>query len=129
MSLLNVLKRFVGDELAKEGITPELLEIVDLSVEYSPIIPFSGGGVDDAIKVRPWGFVSDDVLPEKFEVIHPHVHNPVDRDALKVMRARYLLARDAYYGPIVQRLFKGSQDDRDSHTNAVSPKPATANGN
>jgi hypothetical protein len=30
----------------------------------------------------------------------------VDRDTLKVMRARYLLARDAYYGPIVRQWFR-----------------------
>ncbi|WP_417848793.1 hypothetical protein [Thalassoglobus sp.] len=107
LSILNVLKRFMDDELAKEGITPELLEMVDLSVEYTPVIPFAGGGVDDAITVRPWGFVTDDVLPEKFEVCHPLVHNPVSRESLKVMRARYLLARDAYYGPMIHRFFQG----------------------
>ncbi len=106
MSILNFLKRFVDDELAKEGITPKLLEMVDLSIEYSPVIPFAGGGIDDAIVVRPWGFVPDDQLPEKFEVRHPLVRNPVSRDALKVMRARFLLARDAY-GPILDRFFHG----------------------
>ena len=126
LSLLNVLKRFVSDELAKEGITPELLEMVDLSVEYSPVIPFAGG-VDDAIKVRPWGFVPDGVLPEKFEVMHPHVNNPVDRESLKVMRARFLLARDAYYGPIVHRFFHGSQHDSNTDTTATAPIAATAN--
>ncbi|MCA8985822.1 MAG: hypothetical protein R3C12_12890 [Planctomycetaceae bacterium] len=111
MNLLDVLKRFVGDDLAKEGITPELLEMVDLSIEHSPVIPFSGGGVDDAVKVRPWGFVPDDVLPDKFEVMHPLVNNPVDRESLKVMRARYLLARDAYYGPMIHRFFQGLAND------------------
>lgn len=122
MNILNVLKRFVDDELAKEGITPDLLEMVDLSIEYSPVIPFSGGGVDDAIAVRPWGFVADDVLPDKFEVMHPLVHNPVSRDSLKVMRARYLLARDAYYGPMIHRFFQG-------HSNATNADPATTESN
>lgn len=122
MSILNVLKRFVDDELAKEGITPDLLEMVELAIEYSPVIPFAGGGVDDAIAVRPWGFVADDVLPEKFEVRHPLVHNPVSRESLKVMRARYLLARDAYYGPMIHRFFQGLG-------NATNADPAATESN
>ncbi len=122
MSILNVLKRFADDELAKEGITPDLLEMVELAIEYSPVIPFAGGGVDDAIAVRPWGFVPDDVLPEKFEVMHPLVHNPVSRDSLKVMRARYLLARDAYYGPMIRRFFQGI-------SNATNADPVTTESN
>jgi hypothetical protein len=111
LSILNALKRLVDDELAKEGITPKLLEMIDLSIAYSPVIPFRGGGIDDAIEVRPWGFVSDKDLPEKFEVSHPLVQNPVGPDALKVMRARYLLARGAYYGPILDRFFHGPIDN------------------
>ena len=111
MSIVDLLKRLVDDELAKEGITPKLLEMVDLSIAYSPVIPFAGGGIDDAIDVRPWGFIPEGELPEKFEVRHPLVRNPVSRDALKVMRARYLLARDAYYGPILDRFFHGPIDN------------------
>lgn len=127
MSLLNVLKRFVRDELAEEGITPELLEMVDLDISYCPVIPFPGGGLDCAVDVRPWGFLPDDVLPEKFEVMHPHVDNPVDRESLKIMRARYLLARDAYYGPAVHRFFHGSQDGHHSSSTSSRQIPATAN--
>lgn len=106
MSLLSVLEKFVTEQLAAEGITPELLAMVDLEIEYSPVIPFAGGLLEHAAKVRPWGFYPEGVLPDKFEVVHPLVTNPVDRDTLKVMRARYLLARDAYYGPIVRRWFQ-----------------------
>lgn len=119
MSILNVLKRFVDDELAKEGITPELLEMVDLSIEHSPVIPFAGGGVDDAIAVRPWGFVADDVLPDQFEVRHSLVHSPVSRESLKVMRARYLLARDAYYGPVLHRIIHGNTDESNAESVAT----------
>jgi len=106
MSLLCVLEKFVAKALAAEGITPDLLAMVDLEVEYSPVLPFAGGLLEHAVKVRPWGFYPEGVLPDKFEVRHPLVTNPVDRDTLKVMRARYLLARDAYFGPIVRRWFQ-----------------------
>jgi hypothetical protein len=98
MSLLNVLRDWIGHELAAEGITPELLAMVDLEVEYSPVIPFHGGRLEHAVRVRPWGFFPSGVLPDKFEVQHPLVTNPVDRETLKVMRARYLLDR----APVVQ---------------------------
>ena len=115
MSIVKLLKRFVSDELAREGITPELLTLVDLEVEYSPVIPFVGGSVDSAVEVRPWGFVPAGALPERFEVKHPLVQNPVDRESLKVMRARYLLARDAYYGPILHHYFERPLDDHHAH--------------
>lgn len=40
MSLFDALTKLVDDELAQEGITPELLAMIDLSVAYSPVIPF-----------------------------------------------------------------------------------------
>ena len=101
MSLLSVLRKFVNDELRSEGITPVVLDMVDLSIEYSPVIAITGGGIDDAVDVRPWGFYPDNEQPERFEVMHELVGRPVDRESLKVMRARYLLARDAYYGPVL----------------------------
>lgn len=127
MSLLNVLKCFVRDELAEEEITPELLEMVDLDISFSPVIPITGGDLDSAVDVRPWGFLPENVLPEKFEVMHPSVHNPVDRESLKIMRARYLLAREAYYGPAVHRFFHGSQDGHHSSPTSSRSLPATAN--
>lgn len=115
MSIVRILKRFVADEHAREGITSELLGLVDLEVEYSPVIPFAGGSVDAAVEVRPWGFVPAGELPERFEVQHSLVQNPVDRNSLKVMRARYLLARDAYYGPILHHYFERPLDDHHAH--------------
>jgi hypothetical protein len=35
MSLLAALTKLVDDELAQEGITPQLLAMIDLSVAYS----------------------------------------------------------------------------------------------
>ena len=109
MSLLNILQDWIAAELVAEGITPEVLAAVDLEIEYSPVIPFRGGRLEHAVRVLPWGWFPTGALPDKFEVQHPLVTNPVDRETLKVMRARYLLARDAYYGPIVRQWFKDLQ--------------------
>ena len=106
MSVLDALKKLLDEQLAAEGITPGLLDMVDLSIAYSPVIPFTGGGLDSAVDVRPWGFPAGNALPERFEVLHPLIHSPVDRESLKVMRARYLLARDAYYGPLVRQIVR-----------------------
>lgn len=106
MTVLNVLQDWIAAELAAEGITPEVLALVDLGVEYSPVIPFRGGRLEHAVRVLPWGCFPTGVLPDRFEVQHPLVTNPVDRDTLKIMRARYLLARDLYYGPIVRQWFR-----------------------
>ena len=81
---MNVLDKFIANDLAAEGITPQVLDIVDLTIEYSPVIPFCGGKLEHAVKVRPWGFCSEVVLPERFEVLHPLVTNPVNRDTLNV---------------------------------------------
>ena len=41
MSLFDALSKYLDDELAQEGITPQPLAMVDLSVAYSPVIPFA----------------------------------------------------------------------------------------
>ena len=122
MSLLAALTKLVDDQLAQEGITPELLAMIDLSIAYSPVIPFMGGTLDNAVDVRAWGFVPDDDTPSRFEVLHSAVHNPVTPDSLKVMRARYLLAREAHYAPMYETLF-GEPDADDSDPNSIAGSP------
>ena len=121
MSLLDALTKLVDDQLAQEGITPDLLAMIDLSVAYSPVIPFAGGTLADAVPVRAWGFVPDDELPRKFEVLHS-AHNPVHTDTVKIMRARYLLARDAHYAPMYATLF-GEPDADDTDPSAIAGSP------
>lgn len=118
MSLLAALTKLVDDQLAQEGITPQLLAMIDLSVAYSPVIPFAGGTLENAVDVRAWGFVPDDDTPSRFEVLHSAVHNPVTPDSLKIMRARYLLAREAHYAPMYATLF-GETDADDSDPSAI----------
>ena len=122
MSLLDALTKLVDDELAQEGITPQLLAMVDLSVAYSPVIPFAGGTLDNAVDVRAWGFVPDDDTPSRFEVLHSAIHNPVSPDSLKIMRARYLLAREAHYTPMYATLF-GEPDADDTDPSAIAGNP------
>ena len=123
MSLFNALTKLVDDELAQEGITPQLLAMVDLSVAYSPVIPFAGGTLDNAVDVRAWGFVPDDDTPNRFEVLHSAVHNPVTPDSLKIMRARYLLAREAHYTPIFETLFGEPDADTDCDSTTEDRDP------
>ena len=122
MSLLAALTKLVDDQLAEEGITPELLAMIDISVAYSPVIPFAGGTLENAVDVRAWGFVPDDDTPSRFEVLHSAVHNPVSPDSLKIMRARYLLARDAHYAPMYETLF-GEPDADDTDPNSIAGSP------
>ena len=122
MSLLAALTKLVDDQLAQEGITPQLLAMIDLSVAYSPVLPFAGGTLENAVDVRAWGFVPDDDTPSRFEVLHSAVHNPVTPDSLKVMRARYLLARESHYAPLYATLF-GEPDADDSDPSAIAGGP------
>lgn len=131
MSVLEALEKLLEEQLAAEGITPAVLDYVALEIEYSPVIPFVGGGLEDAVSVYPWGFPPSGTLPEKFEVQHPLITRPVNRETLKIMRARYLLARDAHYRPIVKNLFQRLRQgtlDADRCRNATPPdSPAADN--
>jgi len=97
--LLNVLRKHIDDSLASEGITPHILSCVMLDVSYSPVIAHAGGRYEDAVEVKPYGFFPDDVLPDRFDVCG----EVVDRESLKVMRARYLLRRGEHFGPAMER--------------------------
>lgn len=105
--LSDCLQKVIDEEHAKEGITPALLEMVDLEIEYSPVIPFPGGTLEDAVPVRPWGFPDPKVLPAKFSV---HDYGVVDRETLTVMRLRFLLARDARSRTVLERCFPPTKD-------------------
>jgi len=69
-----------------EGITPDILSMVDLEIAYSPVIVIVGEGIEEAVEaVKTKG--------GKYLVRHPMVHHAVSAEDLKVMRCRYLLAR------------------------------------
>ena len=97
--LSDTLGKIVDDLLAEEGITPALLDMVDLSVAYSPVLLAGGQFGRDDVELIPYGFLANENdLPEKFTAADgmPQVY---DRDQVTIMRARWLLAREAYHKP------------------------------
>ena len=106
MGLLEALQKYIDAEEAKD---PEIidgtnikdvLDVVDLSIAHSPVIPFrapdhvspaeSLRGAVEAIETEGGGYILRDC---------PTMTHPVSADALKRMRARYLLTRGAVMRP------------------------------
>lgn len=97
---LAMLRGVVDGFLAEEGILPHILESVDLGIAYSPVLAFRGEGLRDAAKVTK-------TMGGNYLVDHPMVKHGVTPDALRVMRCRWLLARDkeaAQFGPLAHIL-------------------------
>lgn len=100
---INAIKQYVEGLLAEEGITPEILDYVDLSIADSPVIAFRGESLDRAvetIKTVGGGYI----------VRHPllEAHGTHSADAIKVMRCRYLLAlkeqQRRQFAPLIAKL-------------------------
>lgn len=85
---IEALKKVISDLLEEEGITQADLDMVDLDIEFSPVIAIRGEKEKDAVEViksRGEGY---------YFVKHPFYHGePISADALKVMRYRYLTNR------------------------------------
>lgn len=89
------------EALRAEGITPFVLDAVMLDVAHSPVCVCPGEGLAEATDAA----LCDD---GRYLVRHPalaHAAYMVEPEDLKVMRARWLLARDAQYGPVVRAHF------------------------
>lgn len=84
MSLKQVLDNAYWEELAKEGITKDDLELVMLDIAYSPVIPMKGSKPMEAIKLESGMYR----VPEC-----PLVGLNITEEQLKVMRYRYLINR------------------------------------
>ena len=82
-----VISNFLGQSLAEEGLTPEVLACVDLAVACRPVLIYAGEG-------RP----SHDVTPleDGRYLLRDTPDGPriVAAEELRIMRARYLLARN-----------------------------------
>lgn len=83
----------------EEGFSPELLDFVDLDIEYSPVIAIRGGFISDAVDVMK-------TIGGRYLVKHSAFTNPVEPEALKRMRLRYLLAVKQRQRPAIEGLFK-----------------------
>ena len=99
---LNELENFIDAQLAEEGISPDVLAAVDLEIAFSPVIAIRGESIAQAVEVVPTqggGYI----------VRHPLVKYAVDADTLKIMRARFLLARGCEFQPALQRFRRGAR--------------------
>lgn len=67
----------------EEGISKEDLELVDLGIAFSPVLPFR----IDKYPVEVTETIGGDYI------VHGHPFNPVSPEMLKVMRYRYLTNR------------------------------------
>lgn len=81
---IDFIKKIISDRLEEEGITQDILDAVDLDIEYSPVIPFRGDKPWEVEKLRNNRYWIRD---------HPLITSPISEDELKVMRCRFLLAR------------------------------------
>lgn len=86
-SALDSLQKLYWELLAEEGITPALVNFVDLDVAYSPVLAIRGEQLGSEVEVCP------SVVAGKWIVRHPMVNGAVDEHELKVMRLRLLLLR------------------------------------
>lgn len=78
------LEQISWDLLKEEGITKELLEMVDLDIDYTPVIPLKGMIPMEVIKLEGGMYR----IPEC-----PMVGLNISADDLKIMRCRFLINR------------------------------------
>ncbi len=85
MGINQNLEELKWELLEEEGITKEDLELVDLDIEFTPVIPVKNGKPYDVIKTVGDSYLISD---------HPIVNTAISSEALKVMRYRYLTKRE-----------------------------------
>lgn len=78
------LEAIKWDLLKEEGITKEDLELVDLDIEFSPVIPIKGSEPMEAIKLEGGKYRVPDC---------PMVGLNLSKEEITVMRYRYLINR------------------------------------
>lgn len=80
------LEKIKYDILKEEGITKEDLELVDLDIAFSPVIPFRGSSPMEVIKLEGGKYRIPD---------YPMAGLNITKEALTVMRYRYLINRQS----------------------------------
>ena len=90
MTLINIadpenpFDKIVWDLLKDEGITKDDLELVDLDIGFSPVIPIEGSDPCEVISKTIGGL---------YIIDHPVFNYAVSELSLKIMRYRYLTNR------------------------------------
>lgn len=79
-----IIEKIKWDLLKEEGITKEGLELVDLDIEFSPVIPIKGGKPMEAIKLKGGKYRVPDC---------PFIGLNLSKEEITVMRYRYLINR------------------------------------
>ena len=88
---------------AQEGVIPELLDLVDLELSYSPVIAIRGEGLENAVEVVK-------TQGGTYLVRHGMFPHPVEPESLKRMRLRYLLALKKEQTQKLGRFYKQRQE-------------------
>jgi hypothetical protein len=88
MEILDDLNSIKWSILAEEGITKEALELVDLDIAFSPVIPIRGGEPMEAIELEG-GFYR---VPDC-----PFIKLNLTKEELTIMRYRYLINRKSRF--------------------------------
>ncbi len=125
MGILEVLTKHIDD---MEAADPEIiggtnikdvLFAVELSIAHTPVIPYRGGGMRDAveaIETEGGGYLLRDC---------PGITHAVSADTLKRMRARYLLTKNAIVGPQIdawlRQITKGSDESEPAPVTTSAP--------
>ena len=78
------LEKIISNLLEEEGITKEVIEMVDLEIGFSPVIPIKGSRPMEVIKLEGGRFR----VPEC-----PMAGLNITSEELKIMRARFLINR------------------------------------
>jgi hypothetical protein len=82
--IMKVVQDEMDKEFAEEGISKEVLDMIDLDIAYSPVIPVRKGTQVCEVKKTYGG---------KYLIIDcPFFPNAVDKETIRVMRARFLLS-------------------------------------
>ena len=83
-NIKNNLTQMYWSLLADEGITKEDLELVDLDISFSPVIPVRGGEPMDVEELADGRYRIPDC---------PEIGLNITKERLTVMRYRYLINR------------------------------------
>ncbi|MCK5609360.1 hypothetical protein KAR91_46230 [Candidatus Pacearchaeota archaeon] len=81
----DTFEKIKWDLLLKEGITKEDLELVDLDIEFTPVIPIRGGSSMEVIELQDGRYRIPDC---------PMVGLNISKEELTIMRYRYLINRN-----------------------------------